>query len=401
MRIPWELSLVLMILSIAAVAVQQTTPDRTTPSPPDLASSSAAPGGSRALYLWLQSLGYRVDRLEDGDFRLDQTTTVLLVLAPTAPWAKDQLATLRRWVERGGTLIIVGSSQLPLPPWPADRSAEGRNALAALLGEFGLSLRVLSLPKPDVTPTQPLLLRPPASAVRVEATSHIAGPAGLVPYLGEPERPIAAGLALGQGRVYALASTYAVSNRGLGEADNAAFLLNWLPAPVEAGAVVFDEFHHGRSEDRSLLYLMVHEPWGWAVLYALGLIFVYLLLDGRRFGRAAPSVVDRRRLAVEYVISLASLLRRGGKRQWVAQHYERTLRRQLATTVGLDPTLDTGDLAARLERVERLAAGFEGSQVARLLLQLRDAGEGISEERLVRLAADADQIIRACTGRRR
>lgn len=400
MRIPWELLLVVVLLTVVTVATQQVTPERT--EAPNLASDSAAPGGAQALFLWLQSLGYRVERLEYRTFQPDEGTRVLLMLAPTMWPGKDDSTALRRWVERGGTLIVAGTAPVSLPGLPVNGLISGDNVAPAILREFGLALRPLDDPQAEARPGQPLLSRPPVSSVRVETSSYISGSASLVPYLGQLDHPVAAGLAVGDGKVYVLASDYALSNRGLGEADNAALLLNWLPAPREAGTVAFDEIHHGRYEARSLSYVMLHEPWGWAVLYALGIIFLYLLLGGRRLGRPVPSIVDTRRAAAEYVISMANLLRRGHKNDWAARHFERMLRRHLAAACGLDSTLDTSEVAARLGEMDRIAVTVAGKDASRALLELHDgARNGIPEGHLVRLAAEADRIIKACGRTRR
>ncbi len=402
MKVPRELLLMLVILLVVAVVVQQAAPERTMPEPPDLSSDSSAPGGAKAVYLWLQSVGYRVDRLEYRDFRLDEASQVMVMLAPTTPFSKDHLSTLRRWVERGGTLIVAGSSDVNFPQIPFGASSPQLNSLPSVLGEFGMDLRRLDETRVEVNPSQPLLLQPAVSTARVEATSYISRTAGLVTFLGEEEMPVAAGLSVGKGQIYVLASSYAWSNQGLGQADNAILLLNWLPLPQEAGVVLFDEIHHGRFEARSLAYTMVHEPWGWAILYSLAMVFLFLVLDGRRFGRAVPSVVDPRRLAAEYVVSLAGLLRRGSKSGWAARHYEQTLRRQMVTVCGLDPALSSEAVAARLGELGRLAGGIEGRDAAQVLIELCGAAEaGISERGLVHLAAEADRIIKTCVGRRK
>jgi len=399
-RVPRELVLILVVLTVAAAATQQAASERAGPQPPNLSSDSAAPGGARALYLWLQSLGYRVERLEYRAFRPDDATKVLLILAPARRPGEDDLSALRAWVQRGGTLIIAGAAPT-VPLSPLNRLLPGGDALDALLTTFHLALKPLDAPQEEAAPSQPLLMWPAVTSVRVEATSYIAGPAGLVPYLGNPEYPTAAGLAIGQGRVYVLASAHVFSNQGLAQADNAALLLNWLPAPAAAGVLTFDEIYHGRSEARSLAYVMIREPWGWAVLYALSMVFLYLLLQGRRFGRPVPTVIDTRRVAAEYVVSLAGLLRRGGKSGWVAQHYARMLRQQLAASCGLDPALGPAAAAAWMSEVGRIATGVAGDDAGRLLLELSEsANRAISEGRLVRLAAETDRIIKACRGRR-
>ena len=401
MRAPRGLLPVLVVFLVIAVAALLLLAGAAVSKPAGLSSHSAAPDGALGLYLWLQSLGYRVERLEYRDFAPGDTMSALLMLAPTATPDEDELTTLYEWVADGGTLLVVGST-LPDPAEsPFGNLFDTQSPLVAVLRKFGLTQHPLVESEPAVAPRQPLLRKPAVASVEARAHSYVQGPPGLVPYLGDPEQPVAAGLAVGRGKVYVLASEHALSNAGLGQADNAALLLNWLPEPGAAG-IAFDEIHHGLGEERSLARLAVRRPWGWAVFYALAVVFLYLLLGRRRFGRTVPAVADGRRAAAEYVISLAGLLRRGGKREWAVRHYKQALRRQLAETCGLDPALEAPALAERLAGLGRLAGGGDGSAVGRLLVELSSShGKGIEEGQLVRLAAETDRIIRACGGRRR
>lgn len=399
MKLPKELLLIFAVMLAVVLVTQRIAGDQTAQAEPDLVSDSAAPGGARALYLWLESLGYQVERLEYREFRPGDTARVLLMLAPASQPDAQELDALRVWVERGGALIVAGSLGLSLPQTVV-AGTSGVDGLGAVLKKFDLALQFQGS-QAEAGTGQPLLLRPPVTSVRVEATSFVTGSDSLVPYLGKPGRPVGAGLAVGKGQVYVLASNYAFSNQALGQADNGALLLNWLPSPDQAGIVLFDEVHHGRADPRSLAYMMTHEPWGWAVLYAIGMSFLYLALEGRRFGRPAPALVDTRRVASEYVVSMAGLLRRGGKGAWVARHYERELGRNLAAACGLDPQQSSPVVAERASRTVNLAGGIGGQEAGQTLLDLHQGAEsGISERRLVRLTAEADRIIKACSGRK-
>ncbi len=397
-RIPREIVLIVATIIIVAVITGQVSPEREQ-SGPNLVSSSGAPTGARALYLWLEQLGYRVERMQGPAFALDDSAKVLFILSPSAEPTEDELVTLRGWVERGGTLVTAGD----VPNfWPAGiATGQVENSLPAFLRRFDLSMRVWAQTKVDAQPGQPLLLHPAVSTVHMQAMTYVTGTASLVGYLGESDRPVAAGLEVGNGRVYVLASMSAWSNLGLGQADNGALVLNWLPAPQQGGRVVFDELHHGQRQPPSIEGLLVHQPWGWALLYALVAAFVYLLLSGRHFGRTVPVITDTRRAAAEYVVSLAGLLRRGGKGEWAAQHYENALRQSLLAACALDLALQTPDVIERVSTLGVIAGSVDGKEAARVLRGLHNGAQhGIAEGRLVSLAAEASAMIRACSGRR-
>lgn len=394
-RIPWELLLILAILVIAASAAAQATPEEQRgPKPADLRSDSTLPEGGRALYLWLQALGYRVERLEYRRFQPDDATDVLFILAPIVQPTREEQAALRRWLERGGTLIIAGQVAAPafLPS-----TAVADFTTSAFLRDLGAQLRSADAVA-EAAPSAPAFLHPPVQKARLLASAYISSTA-MAPLVGPAERPLVATAAVGSGRVYVLAGAYALTNEGIAEADNAAMILNMLPA---SGIVAFDEVHHGRAETRSFTSLLLRQPWGWALMYVFGMGFIYLALSGRRLGRPAPVLPDTRRPASEYVVSLAGLLRRGGRGTWAARHYGESLRRQAAAALGLDLAADVEMVAARLEQGGELAPGVAGTEAARVLRSLNEgAGRGINEQALLRLAVEAERMINACTGRGR
>jgi hypothetical protein len=400
-KVPLELLLFLVILVVIALLSQAINSSGYQEPTPNLMSDSATATGSKALYLWLDELGYDVQRLQYQHFEPDRSMKVMFILAPTIKPSVEELNALQTWVERGGTLIVAGGSARPLPDMPIFNMGPTDSGFSTVIGKFGLKTKQFDTPLKEAIPSQPLLMTPSVSKTAVNAGSYFTGDATIVPYLGDYERPIAVGITVGKGHVYALADIYAFSNEGINRADNAALLLNWLPAPSKSGVVTIDEIHHGRIIERSVTSDAVRKPWGWALIYGLGILFIYLLIGGRRFGRAIPAIPDNRRLAAEYVTSVAGLLRRGGKSAWVVQHYERTLRRQLVALCGLNADDDTSILNERLERIGTLPGGVDGRDARRVLASLRLAAEkGLSEAALVRLVAETDRISKALGGRR-
>ena len=72
-------------------------------------------------------------------------------------------------------------------------------------------------------------------------------------------------------------------------------MLNLLRRVPPGGRVLFDEIHHGYDTPPSAGGALTN-PWGWAALYALTAVTLYLILTGRRFGRPVAGI--RRKLAV-------------------------------------------------------------------------------------------------------
>ncbi len=85
------------------------------PIPFDLDSSTAS--GLRALDLWLQELGYDVQRIGGMQFRVPQDADLLFVYPNQLSYTEAEAEALHDWVAAGHTLVIVG-------PHPEDAELE-------------------------------------------------------------------------------------------------------------------------------------------------------------------------------------------------------------------------------------------------------------------------------------
>lgn len=345
---------------------------------PPLTVYSAAPTGGKGLWLWLEALGYRVSTLEETPYRVPDGVATVLILDPTGGFGRDELDQLEGWVRRGGTLVVA---------------ADGLRG-GSLLGRFGVELRAL----PVVAETAVSLGQggdgdagvadAGIGEVAVTTREALVPPAGATPFLGDGERVFGALVPFGTGRVLALSAPAALSNRALRREANARLALA-LVGPAARGPLAFDELHHGYgvARQRSLLTLLTDFAWGRAALYAALLVFAYLALRGRRFGRPRPVVVDRGRSLAEYVTSLAALYRAGGKRAWAAEHFRGRLRRDLAGDLGLPADATDAAIATRARALGRDASatlgairalGRERLDERELLMLVRDGERGLA-----------------------
>jgi hypothetical protein len=329
---------------------------------------TSGPDGARALALWLNDLGYTVRSTEHRPFALAPADRLLFQLDPTENPSEAAVDAIVSWVERGGTLVLT---------------ARAPSRLTERLG-LGLTSRQPTLA--EAVPRQPVFQQPAVRRVAVEATAGLLlREPGWTPLLGDPAeggRVVAAATQRGSGRVYALASAHPLSNAGLARVDDAAFALRLLSELPPGGTVVFDEYHHGLTEHGTLLARLFGEPWGWAALYGAGLTFAYLALSGRRFGPVAPELVRTRpRPGGEHAVTLATLLRQGGHREWLREHYLLQLRRPLGRRFAVPADLPAPRFAAAvgLRRPEgaelgpRLAAVESAADERSLLLAIRRA----------------------------
>lgn len=343
-------------------------------------SFASREGGALALFRWLEGLGYRVERLAYREFAPAPEADLLVVLAPSERYSREAAEAVRAWVEAGGTLLVA-------EPRP--------NAFAGavpLLEAFGLTVG----PPPEdqalsqAPVLQPALGDPPARQLATRTTAIITSErADLALLAGSQAAPVLVGLQYGAGYVYASAAAQPFTNQGLRDDDNAAVVLNLLRRVPPGGYVLFDEFHHGfvGQAEANLRALLLGTAWGWAALYAVLVGVGYLALMGRRFGRPVPLRAETdRRSSAEYLVSMAGLLRRGGKGAYALAHYRAQLRRRLARAYGISPDLDDTALVAAIAETRPALAHAAADLLARMAAPPPD------ETALLRLVAEADAL---------
>jgi hypothetical protein len=128
-------------------------------------------------------------------------------------------------------------------------------------------------------------------------------------------------------------------------------------------------------------------PAGRSLIFTALVIFLAIVLNGRRFGRAiTPPKIKLRRAPIEHITAIANLNRRAGHRRNTLQKYHHWLKRDLGRRYRLNPTLPDK------EYVRQLAAynpQIDQEALSRLLAELRQSD--LRESRLVELAAEAAQ----------
>jgi hypothetical protein len=372
------LGLTLLVLAVTSAYLGWTQSRGVIAKP--LEADSNLPDGGRALALWLTAQGYHVSLLEYQDFGLSPDTDVLLVLAPSVPFDRAELAALDRWLEHGGTLLLAVE-----PP-----SLLGGIAGADLLDHFDAQLQAVDPATDTITLAQPLLTHPALAEpirVSVQIGLEVDDPTAVV-YAYRGDVPVLVHLKRGDGQVWLTTLSLALHNSDLRYDNNARLVFNLLANSPGARTIVFDEVHHGRALVReSLDDWLRNRPAGHAILFVAGALFVYVIVSGRRFGRPLPPPqLVTRRAPEEYILAMANLFRRGGLRDATARHYHDRLKRALGQPYRLDPRLGDPDFVAELARYRE---NLDGAALLRLLRDLSRGG--LSEAELLRLAREADR----------
>jgi hypothetical protein len=375
-RVSADLVVVLVLFAgLVAFSVYTSARQEEEEPAPAYSTHATSPRGAAALYLWLEELGYRVERIENGPFQVSEEAKLLFVLAPSLSYNGIETKHLQDWVEGSRrTLVLVTEG------WQL------RNPLR----DFGVE-RIPSVEYAGfLTPTVPLLTNPPPGPVetRTERAFQLDRD-DYVAHLQAGDLPVLTSLRWGQGRVILASTTRPFSNEGLADPGSARLIYNLLAGLEPGNLVQFDEVHHGYTGSApgdTLLAWLYSTPWGWALLYGTVALFGWILLRGRRFGHPVPAperTVSRPQS--EYVVSMAGLFRRGGRRTFVMRHYHDRLKRGLAAPWRVNPDLPDDAFLADLAHYRD---DLDGAALGDLLARL--SGPRVNETELVRLAGEVE-----------
>lgn len=334
------LFVVLGVLAFAAASIRGEPNDQ-----PDYVSYSTHTAGSLgtlALQRWLEALGHSTTRIESSSFNVPSDAQVLFIFRPGAYTESRDADAVMTWVARGNTLIVVDANDY--------RSANPLTR-ALKLGDP----QVFDVFVESATIDQPIL-------GTLSDTAQVKARHGLtldrsdyVPYLSAQNSPLLVSFNQGKGKIWLSSTPYIFTNDGLRDETNAALVGAMLSGAPRTSRIAFDEYHLGFrqavSNEQTLQSLIYAMPWGWAILYALVVVFAFIIINGQRFGRAQPLPQSiARRSPAEYVISLAQLYRRAGKLSIVQHHYYQHLKRRLGRPHRINPDLPNDEFVDALAR---------------------------------------------------
>jgi hypothetical protein len=270
---------------------------------------------------------------------------------------------------------------------------DDRNRLFSYVNEVLRELEVEVVPYEGAggaieraSPLQPVLNEPPFDEITLNTGRVLQFErADVAHLLGTDDGTVLLGIQQGRGYIFISSASRPFTNVGLRDEASAALVLNLLRRVPPDGRILFDEYHHGFFEPPSLRSTVFSNAWGWALLYSLVVLVLYLLLTGRRFGRPVPLAEESaRRSSAEYVESMADLFQRGRQRQYVLQHYYTAFKRRLAKPYGINPRLEDERFVAEL-------ASYSTIDREKLLALLhRMQRQHVSEDELLRVVNEAD-----------
>jgi hypothetical protein len=258
-------------------------------------SYSAASDGSKAAYLFLQRLGYGVERWESAPDQLPSALaarqkTVLILASPFPIYADADRAALRRFVSNGGEILAVGFSASDLvpgvvaqPDYGAQPDLESRQFPALLPSRLTAGAASISMRTPD------------------KWVSH--KPNALELY-GTDDHPVVTTIKVGAGEIIWWASPWPLTNAGIREQQNAMLLLNSIGPPGDRH-LLWDEYFHGMRE--SFFSYVVTTPLPWAALQVAIAFLLIAFTFSRRSGPIRAPLAESRLSPLEFIETLGDL----------------------------------------------------------------------------------------------
>ena len=422
----------LVLLNTASYVSQQRTPDAE--FNPDRSTYNAGATGTLALYDLLAESGRRVMRWREQPYSLlnadssSSPSTFVIIGKSRTPFDDDEAATILKWVQRGGRLVIVdrrpdarllpssdiwslsiSTQELPrtnvdsarpeqmtagvAPARPSQPTSLTRGVESIMPSRFagtisiveksGLSTAQGSPSPPTVivaddekdyeTSEAPPTARPEETVPLPEGSNirTVISPAP-VAHLEDQRGALLVDYPHGMGRIIVLSDPFVVANGGIRLADNLQLGINVIAG--SDGLIGFDEYHQGRTAARNqLLAYFAGTPVLW--MFAQGALVVLVLLwtRGRRFARPLPVPHVDRRSSLEFVASMAELQQRARAYDLAIENIYTRVRRVLVRFAGLSHNSPRSEIA---ERVAARSGKLDPTSLESLMRECEEAIQG-------------------------
>jgi hypothetical protein len=368
----------ILILAALTVGIALIAPRAESKEPP-LSSLSYQEDGAKGLSLWLETQNFQVEKGTLSEYALSPDLDVVLLLQPTVGFTAGERLELWSWVLSGGHLVIAGDSPV----------------VGQILDEFHLELVRLPEEAEWLYLQAPLLQSPP-----VENPVHANAGYGIREqdiavqiHTAQGDIPTTVIRAMGSGTIAATTAGFAFSNSGILDSGNPQYVYNLIAYPGGSRTVWFDEWHHGvrmRAIDRlGPIDWLFDTPTGHGVLFALIVVWVGLLLAGRKFGRPLrASSGEPHRAPVEFAGAIARLRRRAGHRRIALAYYRQALKKSLGARYQLDPAEENDRF---VDGLKKYRPDLDGPRLRKLLQRL--SRDRVSEREMVVLAGEVSDWI--------
>jgi hypothetical protein len=323
----------------------------------DPSSYSAQPSGTKAAYLLLQDLGYKIERWERSPVDIipgtDTRRTVLVLANPSRPPSHEERDALQLYLSRGGRILATGSAaDLYLP----NAGSQGEVMTDPLTHEYQPQL-VTSLTRGGAISMSPTAYWKHCSTnCLVHYADTRSGNA----------RPIVVSYEVGKGQVIWWAASTPLNNGGIAKSGNMELLLNSI-GPVDDNLVLWDEYFHGSQ--RTAGSYLAEMPVLFGLAQGAFAVLALLLTYSRRNGPIYPADSPSRLSPLEFVETLGGLYRRAHVTRAALEVPYQRFRMLAARQLGLRTDIPAADLA----RAIRNRLGYKDDRLQDLLVRIESA----------------------------
>ena len=340
------------------------------------------------LYRVMQKLKFRVTKIEATQpARLDRLD-VLFLWQLHRELDEKEIEEIYGFVEDGGTLIVAGDDE----------------SLNSLLLDYGLEMRKAShsLETSRRIPIEPIFPNRPVNEVYSNTDYAIqSSERDIAPLYGQGEDYSIVTFGEGEGRALFISCPDIFYRNGLQDNRNATFLYNLMTIfPHRARIGLAEDYYYAvgsASEANPLMYLLFNTAGGLGVVYIGVIVFLFLILRGRRFGKPLTLEETHRRVSSEYVHAMTALYQKGDTRRAILKQIRDTFRSNLAARWHINPNLETVSFVEEIARREPI----DIKELQTLLTEMETRGD-ISEARLLSIAKQVEAYCeRAKIGRAR
>ncbi|NOX61058.1 MAG: DUF4350 domain-containing protein [Chloroflexi bacterium] len=387
-RIPWEAILLIgLFVALTTFGVWFIRRESASQWRPPYHPESKEPDGSLVLWRWLERMGYQTRRLPPTGTALPKDVDMIILFPGFEGFSIEDAEMLHDWVAAGHILVLV------------DIQDDNLNE------QFGVTRRWLTGAEfdPQLFQDLPLLPQAPAALTTTIITDHRFVVPESLPVLSHRFKrkgfPAVVVRTVGDGLVWHIGPEAAPTNKAL-QGDIRHLIPALLRTMPPGGVILIDVYHPIMSWDETFAYqrqptlwsYFYTTSWGRAIALAGVLSFFFLFLQGKRLGPPLPALREvQRREASEYVKAMARLKQRARQRQSVSQYRCRRFRFAIANAWHIDAGLSTHEFVAALRQSDAPPTRDQLQRIEQVLIGM----DAISSEAdLVRLAAEADAILR-------
>ncbi|MFZ4656547.1 MAG: DUF4350 domain-containing protein [Caldilineaceae bacterium] len=379
-RIQLFLALGLLVVLVAFILLQG---EEQAPTPFDPAST--APTGLRALWLWLEAMGYTVERNDGTTFAIPPESALLFVYPNQQSYSESEAEQVRQWVNDGGTLVLVDHTL-------AENALRSRFPV-----ENGATITALFTNVDQQQPLFPDLAEPIALTDNVPILDLSNAPTAISVLATSEGQTTLALQPLGDGVIWHLSLYHSLVNEQLRDPNQATIVPALLRHVPPGGRIVFDTYHLFGPDATATLEIRSLQDWlygtalGWATLFVAVVTLLFLALQGLRLGPPLPTREElRRREAAEFVTAMANLLRRGQQRAFVAAHHKRRLKRALGRALNVSPDLADESFLQHIQQVDDRLSTEEKQQLATIFQTLTGTTD---EQMLIKTVSKVDPLL--------